>query len=95
VADLMFKAYSTSEELTDVEAFRLSRAFFLRFRHGDMAYFQYERGVIDEDRLRSALRPLSLGEPHARAFWERHQDNFTKGYQDYLNALIETEYSPE
>lgn len=95
VANLMFKAYNTSEELTDLESFRLTRAFFLRFRHGDMAYFHYERGVIDEDRLRSTLKPLSLGEPHARAFWEQRQGNFTKGYQDYVNALIETEYPSE
>jgi hypothetical protein len=51
VASLMHKAFNTSEPLSEIEEFRLSRAFYLRFRHGDMAYFQYERGAIDEDRL--------------------------------------------
>ncbi len=43
-----------------VDRFRLQSAFYNQFRHGDMAYFMYERGVIDEDRLRSTLRPLPL-----------------------------------
>jgi len=88
VARLMYKSLNSAEELTPLEAFRLSRAFYLRFRHGDMAYFQYERGAIDEDRLRSVLRPLNLGNPTTRKFWEQNQENFTMGYRDYLNALI-------
>ncbi len=44
----------------DVDGHRLRAAFYMQFRHGDMAYFMYERGVIDEDRLRSTLRPLPL-----------------------------------
>lgn len=47
VAALMYKVWSNTEELPDLEEFRFSRAAFQRLRHGEMAYFQYERGAID------------------------------------------------
>jgi hypothetical protein len=46
VSDFMFKAWRTAEPLTEMEEFRLSRAAFQRFRHGDMAFFQFQRGAI-------------------------------------------------
>ena len=88
VAELTYKAFATSEELTELETFRLERALFLRFRHGDMAYFQYERGAIDEERLRSVLNPLRLNNLRVRQFWARYQKNFSKGYRDYMNMMI-------
>ena len=88
IAALMHKAYKTSEELTELEEFRLSRAFFLRLRHGDMAYFQFVRGAIDESQLRSVLAPLNLGEPKMQAFWKDNQKNFSDGYREYINASL-------
>ena len=61
VAALMYKAFRTSDELTELEKFAFERAMYLRFRHGDMAYFQYERGAIDAERLRSVIRAVNLG----------------------------------
>lgn len=87
-AALMYKAFKTSEELTELEKFRLSRAFFLRLRHGDMAYFQFERGAIDESRLRSVLAPLNLGDSRIQAFWEDSQQNFADGYREYISSTI-------
>jgi len=60
---------------------------WLRFRHGDMTYFQFERGAIDEPRLRSALGPLLdiLNSEYAQDFWERNQRNFVLAYRDYIN----------
>ena len=65
-------------------------AFFMQFRHGDMAYFMYERGVIDEDRLRSTLMPLPLSGESGLRFWkEGGKDVFVERYQRYIDALIE------
>ena len=89
VAALMHKAYRTSEELTELERFRLSRAFFLRLRHGDMAYFQFERGAIDESQLRSVLAPLNLGDSRIQAFWNDNQQNFSDGYRAYISSIID------
>ena len=89
LAALMYKATRTTEALTDLEQYRYTRALFMRFRHGDMAYFQYERGAIDEARLRSALHILDLENPNARDFWESVQQNFVESYRNYINRLID------
>ena len=98
LAALMYKATRTTEALTDLEQYRYTRALFMRFRHGDMAYFQYERGAIDEARLRSALQILTLDNPNVRDFWESRQLNFVKSYRNYINRLIDeitAEESPD
>jgi hypothetical protein len=88
VAAFMFKVFSTSEELTDLEKFRFDRAAFQRLRHGDMAFFHYQRGAIDEARLRSALKVMRLENPRIREFWKHNQRNFIPPYRDYINDLI-------
>ena len=89
VAALMYKAYRTTDDLTELEQFRFSRALLTRFRHGDMAFFQYQRGAIDEARLRSVIRILNLGNPRVRDQWDRSRDNFVASYRDYINSVIE------
>jgi hypothetical protein len=75
-------------EPSDSEQFGDRRVLFLFFRHGDMAYFMYERGAINEDRLRSALWPIPLQTPLAREFWEQNKFIFTPEYQDYIDVMI-------
>lgn len=89
VAVLLYKAFRTDDELTELEQFTFSRAMFQRFRHGDMAFFQHQRGAIDEARLRSVIRVLNLGNPRARAEWNKVKGNFVVDYRDYVNGLIE------
>ena len=70
------------------ESTRVNSAYFQQFRHGDMAFFMYERGVIDEGRLQSSLRPIPLYRERGRDFWQRNKRNFVKTYQDYVDALL-------
>jgi hypothetical protein len=88
VAALMYKAFRTTDEFSELEGFQFSRAAFMRFRHGDMAFFQYQRGVIDEQRLRSVIRVMNLSSPRIREFWERSQGNFVEPYRDYISSEI-------
>ena len=74
---------------------QLMNAFFMQFRHGDIAYFMYERGVIDEERLRSTLRPLPLRGPTGLEFWNNNKYVFVKSYQQYVDTLIEEDYFAE
>ena len=71
------------------EAFQAGRALFLLFRHGDLAFFMYERGAIDEDRLRSALAPVPIHSDRGRRFWEDNKHYFTEGYRSYIDRLIQ------
>ena len=75
-------------EPDDLEKFRETRVLFLLFRHGDMAYFMYERGAINEDRLRSTLGPLPLNNRAGRDFWDQYKNSFTEGYRAYIDNLI-------
>lgn len=74
---------------SDVYSWRIASAFYQQFRHGDIAYFMYQRGVIDEDRLLSALRPLPLRKQKGREFWANSKVSFVPAYQVYIDSLIE------
>jgi hypothetical protein len=74
---------------------QLMSAFFMQFRHGDIAYFMYERGVIDEARMRSTLRPLPLRGPTGLEFWNNNKFALVRGYQQYVDALIEENFFTE
>jgi hypothetical protein len=71
---------------------QLASALFMQFRHGDIAYFMYERGVIDENRLKSTLRPLPLDGPTGQTFWNQYKFAFVEGYQRYIDRLIEEDF---
>jgi len=88
VAALMYKAFRTTDEFTELEQFRFERIMLQRFRHGDMAYFQYQRGAIDEARLRSVIEVLALGDPRVRNEWNSDQHYFVAAYRDYINNLV-------
>lgn len=75
-------------ETGDLNKFRQTRALYNLYRHGDVAYFMYERGAIDEDRLLSALAPLPIYTQIGRDFWDERKHSFTGGYRDYIDRLI-------
>ena len=85
-ATIAAKIYGQPE---NVEKWQWNAALFMIFRHGDMAYFMFERGAIDEDRLQSALRPLSMQNPLALDFWNSRKFVFVEQYQEYVDRLIE------
>ena len=72
----------------DLDDFRQTRALYLLLRHGDMAFFLYERGAIDEERLRSAIAPIDLNNPIIRDFWNARKSTFASGYQNYMDNLF-------
>lgn len=55
LASIFLAASSDNPELTELEQVRFALYLINVFRHGDMAYFQYEQGAIDEARLNSTL----------------------------------------
>jgi len=74
---------------SEVRSQRIEGAFFQYFRHGDTAFFMYERGVIDEARLQSSLRPLPLYTETGHLFWEENKVNFVPAHQEHIDALID------
>ncbi len=76
--------------MSDEDRQRANIYLMTLFRHGDMAYFQYERGAIDEERLKSVLRVVTdrLERPHIRDTWDQVRDRFVPAYRDYIESLM-------
>ncbi len=81
---------SSGAELTTDEASVLNAFLYLAYRNGDLAYLQYQQGIIDEQRLLSGLGLLInyLHIPLVQAHWEAAQEGFVDSYRDYINQLI-------
>jgi hypothetical protein len=76
--------------LSPVERRRYTAMFFLMLRHGDMAYLQYERGMLDETRMYSAMAPLRawLGYCSARQIWAQSRQSYVPSYRRYVDKYI-------
>jgi hypothetical protein len=90
-ARIMGLAQAGSKELTQEEIRRFSTHSMNVFRHGDMAYFQYEKGAIDKERLDSALAIVFsrlTSSSIARERWETSKANFVNSYVNYIESSI-------
>ena len=85
-AATMTKIWASEPE--DAEQFQMNRMLYILFRHGDLAYFMYERGAIDKDRLDSALAPLPIGTKVAKDFWAIRKNAFTEGFRNHVDQLM-------
>jgi hypothetical protein len=92
-AEAMARVWSV--DASDAEQFQLERVLYILFRHGDLAFYMYERGAIDEDRLRSAIAPVPINSEVGRDFWERRKGNFTQNYRNYLDDQIVADSTPK
>lgn len=72
----------------DPKSYQMQRVLYILFRHGDLAYFMYERGAIDKNRLDSALSPIPVYSETGREFWETRRQSFSPGYQAYIDEII-------
>lgn len=86
LAPMMAEIWSGGEE--DPKGYQARRAMYILFRHGDLAYFMYERGAIDKDRLDSALGPVPVYSEAGKKFWEQNRQGFSQGYQAYIDEII-------
>ena len=77
------------EDLTPDEWQVINAFLYLIYRNGDLAYLQYRRGIIDEERLRSGMGILVnyLAMPTVRKHWDRAKQGFVADYSDYVDRL--------
>lgn len=73
----------------DFESYQSNRVLYILFRHGDLAYFMYERGAIDEARLESALGPVPVRSEAGREFWKRRKNAFSENYRNHIDSLMQ------
>ena len=91
LADIFIRSVKDGDSLTENELMRFNTYIINLFRHGDMAYFQYERGAINQERLNSVLALLTsrLDNPIVNYQWEsfKKQNVFSAAYTDYVDDL--------
>jgi hypothetical protein len=82
---LVVKRTPTEEDLN-----KLGNFLWILFRHGDMAYFQYEKGAISKERLESAMAPVlgRLQYQRVIAHWQETKVSFVPAYQEYIDQQI-------
>ena len=83
-------AESSWDELSADEQSELRAFFFLLLRHGDLAFYQYQLGMLTEERLESALGILGgqICSPRFHGFWYSQGSDFVSGYLDLINGMI-------
>jgi hypothetical protein len=59
-------------------------------RYGDLAFYQYEMGMLSEERFESAVTPLSIQvcTEGMRLYWAQVRIGFVQSYREYLDGLI-------
>lgn len=75
---------------TPQQAQKLNSRIWIIFRHGDMAYFQYESGSISEERMLSAMAPLldRLEYPPVVKQWNDVKWAFVPAFQSFIDEHL-------
>ena len=82
---------SSWAELSTDEQGELAALAFLLLRHGDLAFYQYQIGMLSEERLDSAIAPIRgqlFCRRAFRTFWDAQRDNFTEDYQHFVSERL-------
>ena len=89
--ELSEAARSAPAELSKELAQQVSSMYYLITRQGDLAFYQYQRGILTEERLESTLGPLldRICYPSYRDFWEGANHNFVADYRHYIDSRLD------
>jgi len=83
--------YSRGEEVSDVEAAKLSAYFWLTFRAWQNEYFYYASGLLDrgpDGQLTDKLR--SLEDPAARDHWDIFKTELSPEFVMFIDSELES-----
>jgi hypothetical protein len=78
-------------ELNPEERQIFNAFLYLAYRNGDLAFLQFQRGIIDEKRLRSGMGLLVnyLEYPTVRQHWDQAKSSFVEEYRNYIDYLVQ------
>ncbi|MBC7768696.1 MAG: hypothetical protein H7124_07905 [Phycisphaerales bacterium] len=78
------------DSLSPVDRRRQEAMALFMLRHGDMAYYQFEHGLLDRERMDSALAPLRvwLRFCSVQQVWGYSRANFTENYRAYVDGIV-------
>ena len=84
--------YNDRDQRRPVETQTLAQISIYALRHGDMAFYMYEQGLIDEARLRTALAiviSFLRSNPITRDLLTVSQDVYGAGFFAYVEGILE------
>jgi len=78
------------EQLSDTEQRRLRGVVVSRFRFGDLAFYQYEMGMLTEERFESLMRPITneICKWPFPDVWSGARSNFVSSYSSYIDVHV-------
>ena len=88
-AELYGKFITGHEPEPAAEDEQLKAFLVLSFRQGELAFKQFENGILNEDNLISVLTPprAFASVPFGKIVWESFSPNFDQKYVEYMNTL--------
>ena len=95
-AEILHRGIADASTLTPIETGRMISFSRVIYRHGDLAYYQFQTDLMNEARLISALGPVRawLSSEIGKQGWESMRPNFTDEYVDYIERMM-SEIEPE
>jgi len=92
LASINRKADEVPDSLTHEEFRQHSKIWMIALRHADLAYLQYERGLLNEQRVWNAMgifRAFLSHEP-GKELWQnsREGDNVSEDFKSYVNEMM-------
>ena len=89
--DVLSKTSLNYDDLSLEDQVRVGAFVIMIVRMSDMAYHQFEQGMISEERLMSAVGPLAdnLCNPIYRQIWQNISKNFVQNYQNFVSGLFD------
>ena len=89
-ADLRSRMFEGETNASAGELAQFNAYITMMVRHGDLAFRQYESGLIDEGSLFSVLAPLRVMLPleASQAWWEFLKPGFDPDYVEYIATML-------
>lgn len=90
VFEMMVDPAGDWSKFSPVQRRQARSLLYMRVRHADMAFYQFDRGMLSAERLDSALRPLlsDIATPVFRAFWDEVKSRQVPAFREYLDRRI-------
>lgn len=78
------------DSFTEIEQRKIYSILFLVTRHSDLAFYQYEKGLLSYERFRSVIGPLSglFDIPLVQERWNVISHYFTTDFRNHIDSLI-------
>ncbi len=90
LANYIYSPDASLSELSPGDLHRARSILYILFRHADMAFYQYQQGMLPIERLRSSLGPLaSLNPPAYREAWDLSKENFVPEFRSFIESEFE------